>query len=159
MAMLVGFHAASRSAQPQPALRRSPDCSPKLLQRRFEPGCIPCRNSCSTYICKGIFDAVVGGFLKHIFGGRHKYTPPPPKGCWVAANACYGKAGSSKLFDMVKDILQTPGQRMGNSGFGNGRFGSGPCGQYCLSLDDETTGSVFYEFGKDLDKYSPGGAN
>jgi hypothetical protein len=49
--------------------------------------------------------------------------------------SCYGKAGSSKLFDMVNDILQTPGQRMtgGWSGaWGNGQFGTGPCGEYCL---------------------------
>jgi RHS repeat-associated protein len=92
-----------------------------------------CEFTCATIVSS------VFGTVANFFGGRHKYTPPPPKGCWVAANACYGKAGSSKLFDMVNDILQTPGQRMAGGWpgtWGNGQFGTGPCGQYCLSASD-----------------------
>jgi hypothetical protein len=38
---------------------------------------------------------------------------------------------------MVNDILQTPGQRMAGGWpgtWGNGQFGTGPCGEYCLSF-------------------------
>lgn len=95
-----------------------------------------CAEGITTYICKGIFDAVVGGFIKHLFGGRHKYTPPLPKGCWQNPNACYGKAGSSKLFDIASDVLKTPGGGMlgdWQSVWGYGQFGSAGCGQYCLN--------------------------
>jgi hypothetical protein len=84
--------------------------------------------------------------------GKKKKKRPPPKGCFVAATGCYGQAGLGRI----------PGFNSTLSDRDDGLWAG--C-KYCLSLDDETTGSVFYEFGKDLDKYagyrhySPRGAN
>ncbi len=116
---------------------------------------------CDTFICATIVSSVFNTVANFLFGGSSA-PPPPPKGCWVAATACYGKAGSSKLFDMVNDILRTPGQRMvgGRQGtWGSGQFGTGPCGEYCLSWGEQLypdwetvhTGAVIllpgYDFG------------
>jgi hypothetical protein len=67
-----------------------------------------CVDACVSIVGSAIL--TVGSWAKKLFGSKN--GPPPPRGCRVAANSCYGKAGSSKLFDMVKDILNMPGARM-----------------------------------------------
>ncbi len=66
---------------------------------------------CDTFLCATIVSSVFNTIANFLFGGSSA-PPPPTKGCWVAATACYGKAGSSKLFDMVNDIMKMPGSRM-----------------------------------------------
>ena len=69
-------------------------------------GFVPCLDGITTVLCKSIVLSVVGAIFGKLFGGGHGH--PPPKGCFVQGTGCYGKASSSKLFDMVTDILDGP---------------------------------------------------
>jgi RHS repeat-associated protein len=69
-------------------------------------GFVPCLDGISTKICQAAASYVISAIFGKLFGGGHGH--PPPKGCFVQGTGCYGKASSSKLFDMVTDILDGP---------------------------------------------------